>query len=201
MRRRRHKSNKGKIAALAVMVVIVISIVAAYQLTSNNSASMPVLTHSKVLMITSMGNFTIQLYDDMPITAGNFIDLIDASAYDGTIFHRIVQSFVVQGGDVSRTYGIVPPIADEFLGKHHNTVGMVAMAKVSSVSGIVPNSATSQFFINLKDNSATLDKDFSVFGKVISGMDVVQQIGVVPVNATTERPLQDVTLFSATFLD
>lgn len=199
MHRRRHKSNKGKIVAIAVMLVIVISIVAAYQLTSNTAT--PASSGSKVLIVTSMGNFTIKLFDDMPITAGNFKNLVNKHAYNGTIFHRVVPSFVVQGGDVSQTYGTVPAITDELPNKHHNTVGMVAMAKTSSGSQIVPNSATSQFFINLKDNSQSLDSNFSVFGEVVSGMQVVQDIGVVLTNATTQKPLTDVNLISATLLD
>ncbi len=182
MRRRRHKSNKGKIAALAVILVIVVSIVAAYQLTSGTPASD--LGRTRIQMTTSMGNFTIQLFGDMPITAGNFKNLVERHAYDGTDFHRIVPSFVVQGGNVSKTLGNVPSIKDEPNKGHHNTVGMVAMAKVQSGGITVPDSATSQFFINLKDNSEGLDHDFSVFGQVVFGMEIVQNMGLLPTNAT-----------------
>jgi peptidylprolyl isomerase len=146
-----------------------------------------------------MGNITIQLYDDMPITSGNFKNLTQRGVYDGTIFHRVAHNFVIQGGDAS-TKGInVSSIPDELPNKYSNVRGSVAMAKTSS-----PNSATSQFFIDLNDtNAATLDSNYSVFGKVIVGMDVVDAIGQVPINPTNPqypndgKPVQDVTLTKA----
>jgi peptidylprolyl isomerase len=148
----------------------------------------------KVLFVTSMGNITIELYDDMPITTGNFKNLTKIGAYDGTIFHRIVPGFVIQGGDVTSKGITVPPIQDELPKKHSNLRGSVAMAKT-----IQPNSATSQFFINLNDtNAATLDSNYSVFGMVISGMDVVDAISHVPIYPANEgKPLTDVTLIVA----
>jgi len=148
----------------------------------------------RVLLVTSMGNITIELYDDMPITSGNFENLTKHGIYDGTIFHRVVHNFVIQGGDTS-TKGIsVPTIPDELPNKHSNVRGSVAMAKTSA-----PNSATSQFYINLKDN-LNLDNNYSVFGKVIAGMDVVDEIGNTPVDAD-DRPLQDVTVIRAELAD
>lgn len=146
-----------------------------------------------VLLETSMGNITIELYDDMPITVNNFKRLTENGVYDGTIFHRVVHDFVIQGGDASSKGINVPTIEDELPNKHSNIRGSVAMAKTSE-----PNSATSQFYINLKDNPS-LDSNYSVFGRVIEGMDVVDAIG--DVKTSNEKPLQDVTLKKAQLID
>jgi peptidylprolyl isomerase len=144
----------------------------------------------KVLLVTTMGNITIELYDDMPITSGNFRNLTEHEIYDGTIFHRVVHNFVIQGGDASVKGISVPTIPDELPNKHSNIRGSVAMAKTSE-----PNSATSQFYISLKDN-VRLDSNYSVFGKVITGMDVVDAIGNTTTD-TNDKPLQDVTVIRA----
>ena len=155
---------------------------------------------NKVLLATSMGDITIQLYDDMPITTGNFKNLTRMGIFNETIFHRVVYDFVIQGGDPTGTGQGDPSIAripDELPNRHNNTRGALAMAKTSE-----PNSATSQFFINLKDNTG-LDENFAVFGRVIAGMEVVDAIGQVPTDLTEKpplsggRPLTDVTLISA----
>ena len=152
---------------------------------------------NKVLLMTSMGNITIRLYDDMPITTGNFKNLVRTKVYDGTIFHRVAPGFVIQGGDATSKGITVPPIQDELPNKHNNWRGSVAMAKTSS-----PNSATSQFFIDLSDaNAASLDSNYSVFGTVVGGMDVVDAISQVPINPPEDgQPLQDVTLIVAQFI-
>jgi peptidylprolyl isomerase len=143
-----------------------------------------------------MGDITIQLYTDMPITTGNFKDLVKRGIYDGTIFHRVVKDFVVQGGDASSKGITVPAIQDELPNKHSNIRGSVAMAKTSE-----PNSATDQFYINLKDNSESLDSNYSVFGRVIAGMSVVDAIGRVPTDGDpNNKPLQDVTITKAEFV-
>lgn len=145
---------------------------------------------NRVLLVTSMGNITIEMYDDMPITSGNFRDLIERRIFDGTIFHRVVHNFVVQGGDASVKGIDVPAIRDELPNKHSNVRGSVAMAKTSE-----PNSATSQFYINLVDN-VRLDSNYSVFGKVVAGMNVADTIGNVSTD-TDDKPLQNVTIIKA----
>lgn len=95
---------------------------------------------NKVLLVTSKGNITIELFDDMPITAGNFRNLAERRIFDGTFFHRVVHNFVVQGGDASVKGIDVPAMRDELPNKHSNARGTVAMAKTSE-----PNSATCQF--------------------------------------------------------
>jgi peptidylprolyl isomerase len=179
--------------AFVVVVLVVVVGVAVYMVVGRGgSGGNGGVT--RVLLVTSKGNFTVELYGDMPITSGNFRDLVSSGAYDGTIFHRVVAGFVVQGGDVSGKGIGVPTIVDELPNKHSNVRGSVAMAKTSEA-----NSATSQFYVNLVDNSANLDSNYSVFGKVIEGMDVVDAIGDVAVDAN-DKPLQDVTLISASIV-
>jgi peptidylprolyl isomerase len=134
-----------------------------------------------------MGNITIELFDDMPVTSGNFRNLTEQGIYDGTIFHRVVHKFVIQGGDASAKGIRVQTIPDELPNKHSNVKGSVAMAKTSQ-----PNSADSQFYINLVDN-LRLDGNYSVFGKVVDGMDVVDKVGNAPTDAN-DKPLQDATI-------
>ena len=154
----------------------------------------------KVLLVTSMGNITIELYDDMPITTGNFKNLVRTGVYNGTLFSRVAYGFVIEGGDATPKGITVPPIRDELPNKHSNVRGAVAMAKTSQ-----PNSATSIFFIDLNDtNAVNLDSNYSVFGMVISGMDVVDAIGqvpIIPVNSATDgTPVTPVTIISAQFI-
>jgi peptidylprolyl isomerase len=140
-----------------------------------------------------MGNITIQLYEDMPITANNFRNLVGNGSYDGTIFHRVARNFVIQGGAVSGA----STIKDELPNKHSNVIWTVAMAKTSQA-----NSATSQFFINLKDNSGSLDSNYSVFGVVIEGTDVVAAIGNVETDPVDDgAPLTTVTIISARLVE
>jgi len=150
-------------------------------------------TPTRVLLVTSMGNITIELFDDMPITFYNFKNLTQFGIYDGTLFHRVATSpAVIQGGDASPKGIVVPTIPDELPNKHSNVRGSVAMAKTSS-----PNSASSQFYINVNDN-LPLDSNYSVFGNVTAGMDVVDVISQVPTD--NEKPKQDVTLTKALIL-
>ena len=144
-----------------------------------------------IKLTTSMGDIVIKLYDDMPITSANFRNLTQLGVYNGTIFHRVVANFVVQGGDATSKGITVPTILDELPNKHSNIRGSVAMAKTSEA-----NSATSQFYINLVDNSANLDSNYSVFGRVIEGMSVVDTIGQVLTDSNDE-PLQTIILTKA----
>jgi len=172
--------------------------------TSNRWSEIPLQTvyvvSDKVLIETNMGNMTIGLFDDMPITTGNFKNLVRTGVYDGTSFTRVAAGFVIQGGDATGRGITVANITDELPNKHSNLRGYVAMAKTSQ-----PNSATSQFFINLNDsNAANLDSNYSVFGKVIAGMDVVDAISQVPftpgLSATDGTPLQPVTMIKVVFI-
>ncbi len=146
---------------------------------------------TKVLLKTSMGDVTFQLYEDMPVTAGNFKKLVEKGFYDGTIFHRIIDGFMIQGGDPTGTGRGGPgyAIKDEFTRKNKNSRGTISMANAG------PNTGGSQFFINLVDNNY-LDKAHPVFGKVVEGMDVIDAMGKVPTNAM-DKPQKEVKILSA----
>jgi peptidylprolyl isomerase len=182
--------------AIGALIIIAVVVVAAFYVSGMNSTP----TETKVLLKTSIGNITIQLRDDRPITTENFKNLVKQGVYDGTIFHRVVLGLVVQGGDPTETgYGdpSIPTIPDELDGDNQNIRGTVAMAKKTDpdTGKSQPNSASSQFFINVDDNHG-LDAEFSVFGTVISGMNVVDAISNVPTD-TNDRPFTDVVLIDA----
>jgi peptidyl-prolyl cis-trans isomerase A (cyclophilin A) len=134
---------------------------------------------------TSMGNFVVELYPDKaPKTVENFLLYVKAKHYEGTIFHRVMNGFMVQTGGFTpdmNTKITRPPIPLEALNGLKNDRGTIAMARTGD-----PNSATSQFFINVVDN-ANLNapkpdgNGYAVFGKVVTGMDVIDKIRVVPV--------------------
>jgi peptidylprolyl isomerase len=148
-------------------------------------------TGKKVLLHTSMGDVTLQLYEDMPITAGNFQKLVEKGFYDGTVFHRIIDGFMIQGGDPNGT-GCGGPgyvIKDEFTRKNRNDRGTISMANAG------PNTGGSQFFINLVNNNF-LDSKHPVFGKVVEGMDVVDAMGKVKTGAA-DKPVKEVKIESA----
>ena len=142
-----------------------------------------------------MGNITIALDPEMPVTAGNFQTLVQKGFYDGIIFHRVINGFMIQGGDPTGT-GMGGPgymIQDEFTSHNMNSRGAVAMANAG------PNTGGSQFFINLVNNSALhpgFDNHYPVFGNVVEGMDVVDAIGNVQTDAN-DRPLRNVTIIRA----
>jgi peptidylprolyl isomerase len=166
---------------------------------SENRNLTAVFASGKVLLQTSMGNITIQLRDDMPVTAANFKNLVEAGVYDGTIFHRVISNFMVQGGDPTGT-GMgdpsIPNIQDEFSSNStRNRVdrGTIAMANTGEA-----NSGSSQFFLSVVYNSH-LNNKHPVFGEVIEGMDVVDSISNVATDSS-DKPLQDVTLIKATML-
>jgi peptidyl-prolyl cis-trans isomerase A (cyclophilin A) len=192
----------------------------------------------RVKLSTSMGDIVIELYPDKaPKTVENFLQYVRDKHYDGTVFHRVISNFMVQGGGFDGSYkkATRPPVAHEgqaalALGGPRNVVGTVAMARTND-----PHSASSQFFINVKDN-AFLDptpippgdpvpqfeyrgkiyKDvprasllnaaelygYTVFGKVVSGMDVVNKIKETPTGAggpfPTDVPQTPITILKAT---
>ncbi len=151
---------------------------------------------TKVKLETNHGDIVIALYSDMPITAGNFEKLVKEGFYDGVIFHRIIDNFMIQGGDPTGT-GMGGPgynIEDEFTheGGNRNSPYTISMAN----SG--PNSGGSQFFINLVDNNF-LDTKHPAFGKVIEGMEVVDKIAKQPKNAA-DKPNEDVVILKASIM-
>jgi peptidyl-prolyl cis-trans isomerase A (cyclophilin A) len=161
--------------------------------------------YPQVLLKTTDGDIRLELYPDKaPKSVANFLDYVKSGQYNGTIFHRVIRGFMIQGGGYTTSYTEKPtraPIPLESRNGLKNMTGTIAMARTSD-----PNSATAQFFINTVDN-AGLDypnpdgNGYAVFGKVVSGMDVVKTIEGTP---TTERgsmgdvPQKPVVIQSAT---
>lgn len=153
---------------------------------------------TEVTFYTNQGVFVAEIYDNIvPITGGNFLDLIDQKFYDGIIFHRVIDNFMIQGGDPTGTGSGGPgyTINDEFDPSLSN------LQKTLSMANSGPNTGGSQFFINLVDNTyldydkAPLTSKHAVFGMVIMNFNIVQDIGKVAVNAQ-DRPLSDVVMDS-----
>jgi cyclophilin family peptidyl-prolyl cis-trans isomerase len=153
---------------------------------------------------TSAGDFTVELYaKEAPESAVNFLKYVDDGHYDGTIFHRVIPGFMVQGGGFAsgmEQKDTRPPIRNEATNGLENLRGTLAMARTSDI-----HSATAQFFINLVDNDFLNHQPgnygYAVFGRVIAGMDVVDAIAAVP---TTRRrghgdvPVDEVVVHSVT---
>jgi peptidylprolyl isomerase len=144
-----------------------------------------------IALHTNKGDITILLDPAMPVTAGNFEKLVRAGFYNGVIFHRVINGFMIQGGDPTGTGRGGPGylIRDEFTANNCNDRGTLSMANAG------PNTGGSQFFINLINNNF-LDGKHPVFGKVIAGMDVVDAIAKVRTGAN-DRPLSDVKIMNA----
>ena len=147
------------------------------------------MAEKRVVLHTTMGDITIRLYNDMPVTAGNFEKLVRSGFYDGTVFHRVIDGFMIQGGDPTGTGSGGPgyTIPDEFVKGHSNVRGTVAMANTGR-----PNTGGSQFFINLDNTYLDWDDPRTpsahpVFGEVVGGMDVVDRIGKVKTDSA-DRP-------------
>jgi peptidylprolyl isomerase len=146
----------------------------------------------QIRLETTMGNITIALDPDMPVTAGNFLNLTKSGFYNNVTFHRVIVGYIVQAGDPTGTGRGGPgyTIPDEFTAHNHNLRGTVAMANKG-----VPDTGSSQFYINLRDNTG-LDEGYPVFGTVTEGMDVADAISQVPVG-DKYRPLENVTILRA----
>jgi peptidyl-prolyl cis-trans isomerase A (cyclophilin A) len=150
--------------------------------------------HPNVLLKTSEGDIRVELYPEKaPKTVDNFLQYVKSGQYNGTIFHRVIRGFMIQGGGYTTSFVEKPtraPIPLESQNGLKNVAGSIAMARTSD-----PNSATAQFFINTVDNPG-LDypnpdgHGYAVFGKVTHGMDVVQRIEATP--TTTRGPMADV---------
>ena len=158
-----------------------------------------------VVFETSLGNFTVELYPEKaPKTVANFLQYVKDGFYENTIFHRVINRFMIQGGGFERDLtekSTRAPIANESNNGLLNEVGTIAMARTAD-----PDSATAQFFVNLSDNQflnyASPDAEligYCVFGKVTSGLDVVQKIGVVQttfVGRNADVPVKAITIKS-----
>ena len=166
----------------------------------------------RVKFATSAGNIVVEVYPDKaPKTVENFLQYVRDRHYDGTIFHRVIDRFMIQGGGMDRDMvekktraPVVHEGRDAYAKGLRNEAGTIAMARTSD-----PNSATSQFFINVADNTRTLDPPgpnapgYTVFGRVVSGMDVVNKIKAVPTGNAgmhADVPLTPVVIQSATIV-
>ena len=164
----------------------------------------PVNSNKKIMhaiLHTNKGDVTIEFFDaDAPNTVANFIKLAGAGFYNGTKFHRVIKSFMIQGGDplskddsMSARWGTGGPgysFADEIRANNHNTVGTISMANSGA------NTNGSQFFINVANNNF-LDTKHTTFGKVTAGLDVVSVIENTPTGAN-DRPLEAMVINSIT---
>ena len=167
----------------------------------------------KVKFATTAGDFVVEVYPDKaPKTVENFLQYVKDKHYDGTVFHRVIENFMVQGGGFDANYvqkKTRAPVVHEgrealAKGGQKNETGTLAMARTND-----PNSATAQFFINVKDNSF-LDPNaqqpgYTVFGKVVGGMDVVQKIKVAPTGSggpfPSDVPKTPILINSATLVN
>lgn len=162
----------------------------------SSSESNPSNLKGKTVMVTfktNLGEFKLELdHEKAPVTVENFIDYVESGHYDGTIFHRVIDGFMAQGGGFDKDMNQKPtndPIKNESSNGLKNKAMTVAMARTND-----PDSATSQFFINLVDN-AYLDGGpggggYAVFGKVVSGEEVIKKMATVP--TTTVGPYENV---------
>jgi peptidyl-prolyl cis-trans isomerase B (cyclophilin B) len=216
------KSNSKGNAMLIYIIIGIIAIVAiiagAYFIGgfgSNTGTGTPTTTpnptpateNTKVLLKTNKGDITIQLFDNKPTTTQNFLKLVALGKYDNTIFHRVLKSFMIQGGALTKNAQYVDPnwptIKDEIGTENHNYKYTIAMAKTED-----PNSASTSFFINTVDNSELVYSDgrrfddiYTAFGIVIKGQDVVDAIANVSVTTNgggeNSQPTQTITINSA----
>lgn len=159
----------------------------------------------RVEIETSQGNIILELYPDKaPKTVANFLQYVNSDFYKGTIFHRVINNFMIQGGGFTRDLTEKPtnaPIVNEAGNGLLNELGTVAMARTND-----PDSATAQFFINLTNNQflnhvypSPEQMGYCVFGKVVSGLDVVKQIGLTPTSSIggfADVPVKAITIKS-----
>ena len=196
-----------RISRLLAMAAVVVGglWLAACSRQSTSAASDERTGSVNVVVETSMGSFTVELWPDKaPETVKNFLNYVDKGFFAGTIFHRVIPNFMIQGGgftDDMKQKTTDKPVKNEARKDVPNERGTIAMARTSDV-----NSATAQFFINVKDNGGLDHKDntaagygYAVFGKVTKGMDVVQAIGELgdPASGGTGAPLQSVAIEKA----
>ena len=167
------------------------------------------MANARVKFETSMGGITIELFEaECPVTTKNFLEYVKSGFYDGTIFHRIIPGFVVQGGGMLpglKQKETLDPIVNEAAKAPANARGTLAMARTSD-----PDSATSQFYINLSDNRSLnytgrgpSGAGYCAFAKVVEGMDIVDKMAAVPTGNRSPHadvPRDDIVLTKASQL-
>lgn len=201
-------TNKKRLKHWLIALILIgivstkgVQMVSATEKGKNGAAAIP-----RVELKTSLGTVVLELNPQKaPETVANFLHYVDARFYDGTIFHRVIANFMIQGGGFTKGLSEKPnqpPIKNEAGNGLSNLRGAVAMARTQEV-----NSATSQFYINVVDNKFLDHRDnsaagfgYCVFGKVIQGMDVVDKIKAVPTKTVSfyeNVPATDVVIISA----
>jgi len=191
LRRLERKKKKRRRLMVSSILIFIVAISGLYLYSSSKPQPIDGIEANRIALIeTNMGTMEFELFEDRaPITTKNFIDLAEKGFYDGLIFHRIVEGFVIQGGDPTGTGtgGAGYTIPDEFHPElKHNSIGILSMAN----SG--PDTGSSQFFITLAP-ATHLDNKHAVFGRIIKGEDVLLAIGSVEVDEN-DRPLTEVTM-------
>ena len=179
-----------------------ITVAALAALLSLSQAAMADANHPKVLLHTSAGDITLELDAvKAPLSVENFLAYVNSGHYDGTIFHRVINNFMIQGGGFDQNMvqkATQAPIKNEAKNGLKNTRGSIAMARTSVV-----DSATSQFFINHKDNAfldhGSRDYGYAVFGQVIDGMPVVDAIAKAR-TMPGDRPVDNIVILKASVL-
>ena len=170
---------------------------------ATDSSNAATVVPPRITIVTTVGNIEIELAPEKaPLTVRNFLQYADRHYYDGTIFHRVIQGFIIQTGGFDRKLNAFEPgraVKNESLGGLLNVKGSVAMARTHD-----PDSAKAQFFINLKDNRNFNAKygnpGYTVFGQVISGMEVVQKIAASKVekfnHQFVHKPVKPIEILS-----
>lgn len=186
-----------KSSLIIILTVILGAIFLLFLINKQDNSNLPIsdnnMAENKIVLLnTNKGDIKIELFSKtMPVTAGNFEKLVNESFYDGITFHRIIDGFMIQGGDPEGTGRGGPgyTIPDEFTKNNKNNRGTISMANAG------PNTGGSQFFINLVNNNY-LDTKHPVFGKVIEGMDVVDAIAKVETDPM-DKPIEEVKIIKA----
>ncbi len=181
--------RRGMVIFIIAVLVVALAIGGYVYMTNADKST-------RVEFNTNYGKIVLLMYDDMPATTGNFVGLVEKGFYNGVTFHRVIDKFMLQGGDPLGN-GMGGPgytIKDEFThaGGNRNKRGTISMANAG------PNTGGSQFFINLVDNSF-LDTKHPAFGEVVEGMDVVDKIAKVQTD-DNDKPLKAVVIESARVL-
>ena len=195
-------SGGGRLGTLILAVCLMVGLILGAGASARAERS-----HPMVKLETSMGDITLELYPDKaPVTVANFLEYVKAGFYDGTIFHRVIDGFMIQGGGLDAQMNkkaTRAPIKNEADNGLTNDAYTVAMARTGD-----PNSATAQFFINVANNTMLNHTaktpqgwGYAVFGKVVKGKEVVDKIKAVP--TTTKGmyenvPVEPVTIIKAT---
>jgi peptidyl-prolyl cis-trans isomerase A (cyclophilin A) len=183
--------------------MLTLAVAVAFAIVALGAGKEAPVANPTVVIKTNLGTIEAELFKNKaPLSVENFLKYVEAKHYDGTVFHRVIPNFMIQGGGFDVKYNQKPtrdPVKNEAGNGLLNERGTLAMARTSEV-----DSATSQFFVNLKANTfldhGARDFGYAVFGKVVKGMDVVDAIGNVKTgtkNGFNDVPLETVTIVKA----